>query len=485
MPPLTQLLAQPVVATIDLDEPLIVCLVVVDEPGFVGRIEPHVNTIFHAERTAGPRHGLHRASEWSIISTVMGGGRYLAALLLAVGLTAPAWAQYGTSADPYTFITFITEPVNASDRTEMVEAASAWGEYLHETGVGEFNVVFFDVVSEVDAYIRERTAMGKPPVFAAMHNLVAIWRMKEWKATPVLCPIIDGSSTTARLVVVPRSHPAKTLQDLEGSRLAVVRMWAEVPSLLGLTLFSDAVAPTTFFEELVAVESQKDSLIALMRRQADAALVNQGFFDAAQKRNRQVWKEFKVLAELPEQHLAVVVTFEGAPPGLGEALRAAALIAQDSDAGQHLLDVYNVDGFEVCGEEDYARIEGRLLSKLEGPGSADSGSPSADASSADAPAAAALPRSSLSIEELGLEKEATGDLLVTANLSAPAEGAVKARISFDGSGSRDVAMDCFEKLCVGTLSAGDVAGVSKIEVELILDAGGEQSLGKPKSYVLP
>lgn len=412
----------------------------------------------------------------------------LVGAILTALAAAPAAAQYGSAADPYIFIGFNPEPVNASDRMETIDAANAWGDYLREAGVGEFQVFIFESLAETDKFIKERHAMGKPPVFAAMHNLVALSRAKEWQATPILCPVLDGRTTIERLVVVPRSHPAKTLADLDGQRLAVVKMWAEVPDLLGLTLYGDAISPAKRLKELVAVESQRDCLVSVIRRGADAAMVNKGFFDAAREKNRQVWAEFKILAELPAQHLATIMTFDKAPAEVSEALKTASLNARDSDSGQHFLDVFNIDGFEVCTNDTYAAIEGKLLAKLK---------PAAAGAPATAPPSSAAPPppaggealeevADVAVTELSLEKDETGEVMVSAQLSAPPPATPEARISLDEGAERIVPMQCAESLCVATLSPEELGKATKLSVSLVVTKDGKsQRLGSKKSYNLP
>lgn len=414
----------------------------------------------------------------------------LAASVAFLHLGMPAAAQYGSAADPYIFIGFNPEPVNASDRMETIDAANAWGDYLREAGVGEFQVFIFETLAETDRFIKERHAMGKPPVFAAMHNLVALSRAKEWKATPILCPVLDGRTTIERLVVVLRSHPAKSLADLDGQRLAVVKMWAEVPDLLGLTLYSEAVSPASKFKELVPVESQRDCLVSVIRRGADAAMVNKGFFEAAREKNRQVWAEFKVIAELPAQHLATIMTFDQAPAEVSEALKTASLNARDSDSGQHFLDVFNIDGFEVCTNETYANVEGKLLSKLKPRGAP--GATGATPAAGTPPAAAADPGGAMEelaeakLVELSLEKDEGGEVLISAQLSAPLPAPPAARVALDDGPEQELQMQCAESLCVATLSPDAIGKASKLSVLLVVSKDGKSlRLGSKKSYNLP
>ena len=258
----------------------------------------------------------------------------LALAVLVLALASPAHAQYGTQEDPFQILVFLPEPSSASDKGEMVRAANTWADYLSTSGVGQFQARHFDTFAEVDAYMAESRDSGRPPLFGVLSELVALSKAREWGAEPIFCPIYEGRSTIRRLIIAPRNSPATSIEDFRGMRLATVQMWAELPQLLGVLLFEEATDPYQFFESLVPLENQSDCLVAVMRRQADAGLVTEGFFDAAQHRNRQVWREFKVVVELAELHLAPMMVFENTPPEMVEAIKVLALTAQDSEAGR-------------------------------------------------------------------------------------------------------------------------------------------------------
>lgn len=157
-----------------------------------------------------------------------------------------ARAERGTAEDPYEYVIMIPEPTTGLSRRELVDSTAAWGDQLRESGLGTYRGSFFDTLAQVDAFMRKRRAEGKPPIFAVIDSMVALRMAKAWGVTPIICPVYEGKITFARFLVAARSHPAKSIEDLRGQRISVVKMFAEAPDLLGLSLFGEPVKPGAF-----------------------------------------------------------------------------------------------------------------------------------------------------------------------------------------------------------------------------------------------
>lgn len=286
---------------------------------------------------------------------------------VALAFLLVSTAGASRAAETYDFVGLIPEPTTDADPVEIVESIEAWADYMRVTGVGEFRSRIFTRITDADAFIRQGRAAGKPPCFGVVPNLLAVQKAKEWGLRPLLCPAYGGSIRYRHVVVTLRASPIGTIDALQGKKLAVVKTWAEVPDLLGLLVFGKRVPPGLRFGTVLTTESQRECLIAVLRRQADAALVNGPFFEVAERRNRKVWGDLRVLGELPEEHLPPLVAFEGAPASLVQAVRTHMLNASETAAGRHVLDLFHIEGFQPCDAAAFASVEGALLERLNAP----------------------------------------------------------------------------------------------------------------------
>ena len=421
------------------------------------------------------------------------GGRRTWTLSLAAVLLAGsfAWAQDGTAESPYEFVAYLPDPTADAEYLEMVDSFEAYAEYMREMGVGEFRPYFFTSLQEAESFILERRAQGRPPVLGVIHNLLVVEKAEKWGFKPIACPVYEGSTKTRQVVIAPRSHPASSVRDLEGQRLAVVRVWGDIPAHLGLVLFNEAISPRQFFRELVTTERLNDCLTAVMRRAADAAMVNQAFFDVAQRRSRHVWKEFKVLGELPEQHIAPVVAFDGAPPELIEKIKAVIFGNPDSDAGRHLLEVFNLDGFEPCDVDEFVELEGQMLAKLgktapkEAAGTA---APTAtvepDATPEPAAGSAEAATGSADEPEVELERDEGAGYMVTLRFSEPPSVEVGLELAFDGGEPVQLPAQCIDTLCVVAVPGDLCAGKERLSLRVRTETPDGPSLGRNRDYPL-
>lgn len=406
----------------------------------------------------------------------------LAALLrlaagAAIAVGAPASA--GPAAPPHDFVAFLPDPTADATYLEMLDSFEAYATYMRATGVGEFRVQYFTKLSEFVAFLQQARAAGRPPTVGVVHSLLALQKAREWGLHPIACPVYEGSTVTRQIVVAPRSNPARSVRELAGQRLAVVKLWSETPDLLGLTLFGEELAPGSVFSGLVTTESLNECLEAVMRRDADAAMVNEAFFAVAQRRNRGVWKELKVIEELAPQHIAPIVAFDEAPAALVETIKAVIFSSPETDDGRHLLDVFNLDGFEACGEAELQAVEGKLLAHL---------SSSAKPAPEERPAPPASPALPGAVPESGPEIEVerdwdSGELVVSARFRGDPPPGLVVRLSLDGAPAEEIRATCEDALCMAALPASRLAGKRQLTVELVL-ATGEQ-LGATRTYPIP
>ncbi|MFN7972274.1 MAG: PhnD/SsuA/transferrin family substrate-binding protein [Acidobacteriota bacterium] len=407
-------------------------------------------------------------------------GLSIAVAVSVAALSPPLLAQNGTKADPFDFVAFLPDPTGDADYIEMMDTFEAYADYLRQTGVGEFRVHYFTRLSEAEAFVKKGRGAGKPPAIGVIHNLLVPGKAAEWGFAPIACPVFKGSNLTSELVVSLRASGAKNVRDLKGQRLAALKVWIDSPDLLGLTLFGDATKPGGFFSSVVPTESLKECLAAVIRHEADAALVNKAFFDAAQRRNREVWKELKVVEELPAQHISPVVAFQGAPVDLVEKVKAVIFDSPDSDAGRHLLGVFGLDGFQPCGAQDFDGVEGKLVAKL--------GKPTAPVPATPAPSTAPSPQpeGSDAIASVDVERDAdTGEISALIKFKGPAPAGCKAIVSLDDGPEEEKALDCAADVCMLTLAADDVKGKKRLALSVVVARDGKSTaLGSRKTYPL-
>ena len=352
------------------------------------------------------------------------------------------------------FVFMVPEPTTALSSRQVQEGVVAFADYLREAGVGQFEGLFFESMKSLEDHLAAEREAGRSPAFAVLPSLIAYSRASSWGISPFLCPVQKGSILGGRVVLVPRSHPASTLRDLKGARLAAARIWAEAPALLGTLMLEDGTDAGRFFGEIVPLASQQDILLAIRRNRADAGLVSRGFFDDAAERNVGVWRDFRVLADVDETHLAGFFAFAAAPTDVLETMQQAALGASSSDAGQHILDLFRLDGFRVCDRDEFALVEGRMLGQ--------ESVASSTSSPAPGPTPGEVPCARMEVES----DPDSGELTLIVSFDGSAPVAVAARVRFDGEPPVRHELECAAHLCILSLS-----GEGRRSLEVTLDPG--------------
>lgn len=191
----------------------------------------------------------------------------LGALLL--GAAAPA------AAGPHDFVAYVTRLGGDSDVaqpyiakfTKHIEATMGWPA---GTATGKF---FSNRKESLDFIDKQKPGFGlmEPGLYAELR--------KQHSLEP-LAQVVSADLNTGRLVLVVKDPNIKALQDLKGKRLFT--QLADMPRYLSKIVFDGKVDAATFFT-LKPTRQAMRGVYAVVRGDAEAALLDEGQFEAAKR----------------------------------------------------------------------------------------------------------------------------------------------------------------------------------------------------------
>lgn len=195
-------------------------------------------------------------------------------LCLALGawvLGAAAPAQAG----PHDFVAYVTRLGGDSDVaqpyiakfTRYVEGEMGWAA---GSAVGKFFSGRKDAQTFIDA---------QKPSFGLMEPALYAELRKDQGLDP-LVQVVSPDLNTARLVLVVKDPAIKNLDDLKGKRMFT--QLSDVPRYLSKIVFGGKVDAATFFV-LKPTKQAMRGVYAVVRGDAEAALLDEGQFEAAKK----------------------------------------------------------------------------------------------------------------------------------------------------------------------------------------------------------
>jgi ABC-type phosphate/phosphonate transport system substrate-binding protein len=192
------------------------------------------------------------------------------------------------------FASAILEEVNAND---AMAAVKVWSEVLgRDKGLWEEADV---EILDDNIHTINQVRRGKLDIIGILTcDYIAIEH--ELAATPVMTPIMGNHLEVNYSLLVPDNTVIKTLDDLEGKRIAIPSK-SGVHSLAGLWLdvhlMNAGFGPKeVFFKEVKNAQKPSQAILSLFFNQVDAAIVSSSAFETAVELNPQLGRRLKIFA---------------------------------------------------------------------------------------------------------------------------------------------------------------------------------------------
>ncbi|MBI3890817.1 MAG: PhnD/SsuA/transferrin family substrate-binding protein [Candidatus Wallbacteria bacterium] len=184
-------------------------------------------------------------------------------------------------------------------------------------------------------------------------------------ARPLASPVVGGSRTYRSCVLVPREHPARSVRDLAGLRLALVDRESLTGRLYLLSRFLELGIPENDAMRQVSWTHSHDRSIRLVARGVvDAAAVDSLVWLHLAGDHPELTRTVRVLEYSGDFPAPPLVIPRNCDPALETRLRQALLAMHQDDAGRPILASLGIDRFEPVFNYDFdavRRLQRRVL----------------------------------------------------------------------------------------------------------------------------
>ncbi|MBI4518521.1 MAG: phosphate/phosphite/phosphonate ABC transporter substrate-binding protein [Deltaproteobacteria bacterium] len=177
----------------------------------------------------------------------------------------------------------------------------------------------------------------------------------------VALPVVNGNSIYHSLIIVRKDNPAQRFEDLEGARFAFTDPLSNTgylyPAFRATKLGKDL---QRFFASTLFSGSHERSILAVYRKLADAAAVDDLVFNQLVVPNSPYWDQLRIIESSPEFAIPPVVAPTSVPAELRARMRGFFLEMAQAPEGRERLAALGFEGFIAGEKEHYASIREML-----------------------------------------------------------------------------------------------------------------------------
>ncbi len=241
-------------------------------------------------------------------------------------------------------------------RADAEAAVSIWARELgRASGIpGPTMATIYDDLSEMLRQVRAGTLD-----VVALNSLDYLRAEGGALLEPALVGLKGGRAADRQVLLVHRESGLKTLADLRGRSLAILRSADDLATVWLDTLLAREGLPRAAEFLGVAREDTRASkaLLPVFFRRTDACVVNANAHATAVELNPQLGRDLVTLAESPEFPLGMVCLRADLDAGRKQRILESSFRVVTTPAGRQVLTLFRVD--------DVARFEPGLLDSLE------------------------------------------------------------------------------------------------------------------------
>jgi phosphonate transport system substrate-binding protein len=176
----------------------------------------------------------------------------------------------------------------------------------------------------------------------------------------VAVPIVGGTSVYHSLIIVRKDSRAQRFEDLIGVRFAFTDPLSNTGYLYPMFRAAMLGGADDFFGSTLFSGSHERSVLAVYRRLADGAAVDDLVFAQVVTPDSLYWDQFRIVETSPAFAIPPVVAPTSVPAELRTRMREFFLGLARTPEGQQRLAALGFDGFTAGGKEHYASIREML-----------------------------------------------------------------------------------------------------------------------------
>ncbi|MBI2568275.1 MAG: PhnD/SsuA/transferrin family substrate-binding protein [Candidatus Schekmanbacteria bacterium] len=290
------------------------------------------------------------------------------ALATALAMASVALAGAATAGSesskslPSTHFVFFNPASAALPPSDIFSGLAEYSSHLGDIGLVRLTPHYFKRARDLEQYLAKWHESGEMPWFGSMSIHYLLQRGFRWGYRPLTCALVDGATAYTNTLVVRRDSPFHSLEDVRNHRVALTGVGVDVLQMFNVLLFANRLDMRTYFSEVVETDSAVSTVMAVMYKQADVAIIIRSIFQRLLKHSPFVWRWVREIHDTPPLPYSGHVVWQGAPPELVERFRKN--MVQDlgtTPAGRKVLDLFHLDGFVPCDWQVYDDVAAEQL----------------------------------------------------------------------------------------------------------------------------
>lgn len=293
------------------------------------------------------------------------------AVLAAVAAVAPrgtaapdlpgATAQ--TSGIPKARFVFFHPDASGLPPADILAGLENYATYLRARGVVDLSTHYFRRATDLEGFLQRLRDRGEPmPWFSSFSVMYMLQRGYKDGYDPIVCAEIEGLTANRYSVIVRRSSPIKTLDDTRGAVIALTDIGTDVVEWNNVLVFQNQLDMKKHFASMMETDSPMSSVMAVIFKQADVAIVFKLLFDRLSGTSQQVWQKVRPIYSSRPISFGSIQAWRGAPAEVVDKFRDTITgDLRNQTGGKDILDAFYIDGFRRCTWGDYDAREGEYL----------------------------------------------------------------------------------------------------------------------------
>ncbi|MBI2568775.1 MAG: PhnD/SsuA/transferrin family substrate-binding protein [Candidatus Schekmanbacteria bacterium] len=245
---------------------------------------------------------------------------------------------------------------------DVKEGLEKYHKFFEKQAVIDLEPLYFDKTKDIEAAFEQWRKEGAMPMYGVLPSGYLLYKGYQFGYEPLVCAQRDGSKTMQLSLIARRGSQVKNLQDANGTKISMTNTGGEQVAWTNITAFDEKVRLEKYFGEVVSTDGPTESVMAVIFRTTDVALVSKQLFERMSEKAAMIWREVREIYTSEPLTMVCVVKWAGAPDDLSRRF-ADTLTGNmgEMKGGDVVLDAFFIDGFEPCDWAELEQREGKHL----------------------------------------------------------------------------------------------------------------------------
>lgn len=297
------------------------------------------------------------AVRWVLAACALLGACWTALASAADAVAEPvAQASPGAHGLPESVFLFYNPNTTGMPVDRVVSAIEKFLAFVQRQRVISMSVGYYRRLADMESFLGQRQNAGAdPPWFASLstHYLLSAGYQRGYY--PIVCGHEKGEMTYRAMLVVERNSPIQTLSDLAGKRIAMTEVGRDQIPYFNTLMFNGKIDMASYFSQILMTDSPMSSVMGVIYRSADAAVLDKNMFDRLTKNSDRFWKALRIVYVAPPRTITGIAAWRGVPAAVLDNFVDNLVHMADREGGAEVLDKFAIDGLRECGWEDYRK----------------------------------------------------------------------------------------------------------------------------------